>query len=72
MQNVINLSLVSVNEKIYVFIWFWLIFLALITVLGIVYHLLLLTVPYLTKSLIDSGSMRQYRVFLEVDIYCQL
>jgi len=34
-----------INEKIYVFIWFWLIFLAVVTTLSVLYHLILILSP---------------------------
>ena len=41
-----------INEKIYVFVWFWLVALVTITGLHLVYHLLLLLSPATTSQII--------------------
>ncbi len=37
------------NEKIYVFLWFWLLLLTLLTVLSLIYHMVHMCAPSLTK-----------------------
>jgi hypothetical protein len=54
-----------VNEKIYVFIWFWLIFLSGMTVLAIIYHIFLMITPAVTKMLIRNQTMNQGDLPLE-------
>lgn len=48
-----------VNEKIYVFLWFWLLILTAITVVSIAYHIILMITPSLTKSHIKSRSLHR-------------
>ena len=55
-----------INEKIYVFIWFWLVFLICITGLNIVYHAVLLFSPN-TLSQMVKGRLR-HRVSLAVSV----
>ena len=40
------------NEKIYVFLWFWLIFLAIISILSLLYHLVLILHPTILSAMI--------------------
>ena len=37
------------NEKIFVFIWFWLVVLSCVTVLSLLYHLFVMMTPAVTK-----------------------
>ena len=55
-----------VNEKIYVFLWFWLIFVAAVTVLGIVYHIFLMITPAITKMMVRNQALNQSGLHLEV------
>ena len=48
-----------VNEKIYVFLWFWLIILSGITVFSVMYHIFLLVTPSLTRMMLRTQSMYQ-------------
>ena len=48
-----------VNEKIYVFLWFWLLILTAITVVSIAYHIVLMITPSLTKAHIKSRSLHR-------------
>ena len=41
-----------INEKLYVFIWFWLLLLAILTCLNLTYRLVLLTNPATTSHVI--------------------
>ena len=41
------------NEKIFVFIWFWLVVLSCVTVLSLLYHLFVMMTPSITK--VGSG-----------------
>ena len=43
-----------VNEKVYVFMWFWLLFLTAVTVISIAYHIILMMTPSITKMQIKS------------------
>ena len=54
-----------VNEKIYVFLWFWLIILAAFTVIGLLYHIFLLVTPAVTRMTLRSQSMNQQDLPLE-------
>jgi hypothetical protein len=46
------LPLNNINEKIYIFIWFWLIIVAIITVLAVVRRLIILAMPNLRVAII--------------------
>merc|ERR1719154_392828 len=54
-----------INEKIYVFIWFWLIFLAVITTLSIIYHLLLIFCPSILSHLIKRRINQETSVIMD-------
>ena len=54
-----------INEKIYVFLWFWLILLTVITLAGILYHLFLLMSPSIIKMGIKSRTMNQSDLHLD-------
>jgi hypothetical protein len=47
------LPLNIINEKIYIFIWFWLIIVAIISGLAVVYRLIVLAMPKLRVTLIN-------------------
>lgn len=51
------LPLNIVNEKIFVFLWFWLIFLALLSVVAVFFRILLITMPPL-RTLMIMGQLR--------------
>ncbi len=38
------------NEKIYVFLWFWLVFLSVVTVVSLLYHIFFMITPGITKA----------------------
>ena len=40
------LSLNIINEKIYILLWFWLFFVAIITAIHLLYRLLIIATPY--------------------------
>ena len=46
------LPLNIINEKIYIFIWFWLIIVTFITGLGLIYRLMVLATPKLRAALV--------------------
>lgn len=54
-----------INEKIYVFLWFWFILLSLITFVGAAYHVLAMMKPSFTMSYLSSKTMHQPDVHLE-------
>ena len=54
-----------INEKIYVFLWFWLVFLSFLTCINMVYHLALYFSPS-TLSLMIKHKLRQRKVKTEV------
>merc|ERR1712029_79918 len=48
-----------VNEKIYVFLWFWMIILSALSVFAVIYHIFqMISIPY-TKMVLRSASMHQ-------------
>ncbi|TRY68309.1 hypothetical protein TCAL_03015 [Tigriopus californicus] len=47
------------NEKIYVLLWFWFILLSFVTVISLIWHLLFLVTPGLTKTFLKSRTMNQ-------------
>jgi len=48
-----------VNEKIYVFLWFWMIILSALSVFSVIYHIFqMISIPY-TKMVLRSASMHQ-------------
>lgn len=53
-----------INEKIYVFIWFWMVILGVITAINTVYHLVLVLSPG-TLSLMIKRRLRQRKVKTE-------
>ncbi|XP_040564733.1 innexin inx2 [Lepeophtheirus salmonis] len=48
-----------VNEKIYVFLWFWFLALSIVTILGMFYHLVVTRSSGITKALILYRSMNK-------------
>ena len=46
------LPLNIINEKIYVFLWFWFVFLAIVTKIQLVYRLLVIMLPGLRATLL--------------------
>jgi len=48
-----------INEKIYVFLWFWLIILSVVTVLALVYHVVLMVVPSMTMMHVKARCMHR-------------
>ncbi len=63
------LPLNIINEKIYIFIWFWLIIVTIISALALVYRLLVLVIPKLRVALIywkvsERVIFLYYRFFL--------
>jgi len=48
-----------INEKIYVFLWFWLVFLSILTILSVIYHMLVLVTPSMTRMMLRNRSMNQ-------------
>ena len=56
-----------INEKIYVFIWFWMVILGVITAINTVYHLVLVLSPG-TLSLMIKRRLRQRKVKTEVEL----
>ena len=54
-----------INEKIYVFLWFWLIILSVLTVLSVIYHIFVMVTPGITRMYLRTRSMHQHNVPLE-------
>lgn len=48
-----------VNEKIYVFLWFWLILLSGLTVFSAIYHIFLMVTPAMTRMMLRNQSLYQ-------------
>lgn len=62
-----------INEKIYVFLWFWLIILSVFTVLSVLYHLFLLVTPAMTRAMLRSQALYQNDLpFDEMGKYFQM
>jgi hypothetical protein len=53
-----------INEKIYVFLWFWLIILSVVTGLGVLYHLFLMLTPPVRNMMLKSRAAHQTKVSL--------
>ena len=58
-----------INEKIYVFVWFWLVLLVTVTGLHLVYRLLLLLSPATTSQIIKRRL--RHKVSYELSILSQ-
>lgn len=58
------LSLNIINEKIYVFLWFWLVFLAVVTGMQVVYRLMSLALPFVREFLLRARArlVQQYKI----------
>jgi len=58
------LSLNIINEKIYVFLWFWFVFLAVVTGIQVVYRISSLAAPFLREFLLRARSrlVQHYKV----------
>ena len=48
-----------INEKIYVFLWFWLVLLSILTILSVIYHMFVLVTPSMTRMVLRNRSMNQ-------------
>merc|ERR1719382_1185677 len=48
-----------INEKIYVFLWFWLVLLSILTILSVIYHIFVLVTPSMTRMVLRNRSMNQ-------------
>lgn len=45
-----------INEKIFVFLWFWLIFLAVITILYLIYVGAIISIPSLRRVMVERNA----------------
>lgn len=54
-----------INEKIYVFLWFWLIILSAATVLSLIYHIFMMISPVFTKIYVRARAMNQTNLRLD-------
>jgi len=54
-----------VNEKIYVFIWFWLVLMSALSVFSVIYHIFTMVTPSVTKMILRSRSLHQSDLPLE-------
>ena len=43
-----------VNEKIYVFLWFWLILMSALSVFSVIYHIFMMVTPSVNKMVLRS------------------
>jgi len=48
-----------INEKIYVFLWFWLLVLTVVTMVGLLHHCLVLAIPSIRSMMLRSRSAHQ-------------
>lgn len=55
------LALNIINEKIYVMLWFWLIFLAVVTSLYLLYVLAMISIPSMRKIMLERNSKYDYK-----------
>lgn len=53
------------NEKVYVFLWFWFLILTAISVVGLVYHVFFALTPAFTKMYLRTRSMNQKDLHLD-------
>ena len=51
-----------INEKIFVFMWFWLIILAITTVLYLIYVAALISVPSIRKWMVEQNAKHDIKV----------
>jgi len=62
-----------INEKIYVFLWFWLVILSVITGLALLYHLFVMLTPPVRNMLLKSHAAHQKKVSITfTEIYPHL
>merc|ERR1711915_489144 len=54
MDGLCILPLNIINEKIYVFLWFWFIFLAIVSAIHFVYRLVVIFIPCLRENLLKA------------------
>ena len=54
-----------INEKIYVFLWFWLIILSFISVIGLVAHIFGMLIPSITKMHLHSRTLNRKDIHLD-------
>merc|ERR1712156_209825 len=54
-----------INEKIYVFLWFWLIILSFISIVGLISHVVSMLIPQITKMNLKSRAMNRKDVNLD-------
>ena len=59
------LALNIINEKIFVFLWFWLIFLAVITILYLIYVAALISVPSLRRVMVERNAKHDVKVSIK-------
>ena len=64
------LALNIINEKIYVFLWFWFLTVALFSAVAILYRMVLLLAPGLRASVIQARTL--YQVLYCTVLYCTL
>lgn len=55
------LALNIINEKIYVFMWFWFVILAIISTLALIYRLLVFCVPAIRSGLLQKRARLRYK-----------
>ena len=57
------------NEKIFVFIWFWLVVLSCVTVLSLLYHLFVMMTPSVTKVGSGPAGFDQQSIHLSRNLF---
>ncbi|XP_045616194.1 innexin inx2 [Procambarus clarkii] len=60
------LALNIINEKIYVFLWFWFVILAIISTLALIYRLLVFCVPAIRSGLLQKRARLRYKNGLDI------
>lgn len=59
------LALNVINEKIFIFLWFWLIMLATLTCVSFLYRLLVFFVPAVRNSILQKRAQLRYKITLD-------
>ena len=54
------LALNIISEKIYVFLWFWLIILSILTAMYLIYQIAVVLVPAMRKTMLQRNAKTQY------------
>ena len=60
------LALNILNEKIFIFLWFWFMFLMVLSVLGIIYRVIVFSVPLVRKNVLMKRAHLRYQFSLDI------